>query len=178
MATKPTRTDWREIRRFRALELKHESWTHEEIADALAVSKAAVSQWMKAAREQSEPGLCSRPRLGAAPKLPRADLALLPELLAAGAEAYGFRGAIWNYARIACVNEWEFGVSYHPAHVSRLLKALEWTPQQPATRATQQNEGEVARFRAEVWPALKKKHSASAGLLSVLTRRPFTSCPA
>jgi predicted transcriptional regulator len=43
--------DWREGRRLRAWELKQEGWTQQQIADALGVSKGAVSQWMKRARE-------------------------------------------------------------------------------------------------------------------------------
>ncbi|MCA1715656.1 MAG: helix-turn-helix domain-containing protein, partial [Actinobacteria bacterium] len=38
-------TDWREGRRLRAFELKHQGWKQREIADALGVSKGAVSQW-------------------------------------------------------------------------------------------------------------------------------------
>ena len=176
MNKKPARTDWREIRRFRALELRREGWTYNEIADALDVSKAAVSQWMKAVTEQGESGLLAAPRKGAARKLAKADLELLPELLNLGAEAFGFRGEIWNCARIACVIEWSFGVSYHPAHVSRLMKELAWTPQLPATLTRQRNEEEIAHWRAEVWPQLKKKRGAKGGPLSVLTKRLFISC--
>jgi predicted transcriptional regulator len=32
--------------RFRALELRHDGWTHQEITEALGVTKGAVSQWM------------------------------------------------------------------------------------------------------------------------------------
>jgi len=98
------------MRRFRALELKNEGWTHDEIAEALDVGKAAVSQWMKAAREQGKTGLQARPRKGAIPKLAKEYLAALPELLEAGAEAYGFRGEVWTCARVAALIEWEFGV--------------------------------------------------------------------
>jgi len=44
-------TDWREGRRLRAFELKQEGWSHQRIAEALGVSKGAVSQWMKRVRE-------------------------------------------------------------------------------------------------------------------------------
>jgi len=86
--------DWKEMRRYRALELKREGWTLEEIAEALDVSTRSVKKWMKAVREEGESGLQSRPHLGVPPRLPTEELALLPELLVAGAEAYSFRGEV------------------------------------------------------------------------------------
>ena len=157
MNKKHTRTvDWKEQRRYRALELKHAGWTHEEIAEALDISRRAVKQWMKIVREEGKAGLQAHPHPGATPKLAAEDLALLPELLAPGAEAYGFRGEVWTCARIARVIEWEFGVLYHKDHVSRLLKAIDWTPQKPINHGTQRNEREIANWRTNVWPALKK----------------------
>ena len=91
---------------------------HEDIADALGVSTRAVSRWMKAVREEGKAGLEGRPHVGAPPKLSPADLALLPELLAEGAEAYGFRGEVWTCARVATVIKREFGLAYHKNHVS------------------------------------------------------------
>lgn len=154
--------DWQEMRRYRAFELQREGWTHEEIAEVLDVSTRAVRQWMKMVREEGELALQAHPHPGATSKLSKADRGLLPELLAAGAEAYGFRGEVWTCARVAVVIEWEFGISYHKAHVSRLLKALGWTPQKPITRALQRDEQQIKRWRTEVWPALKKRHAAKA----------------
>lgn len=157
MSKKLVRTpDWKEIRRFRALELKRAGWTHAEVTEALGVTKMAVSKWMKAVHEEGKAGLQSCPAKGATPKLSKAKLALLPALLAPGAEAYGFRGALWSCARVAKVIEWEFGVSYHKDHVSRLLKELEWTPQKPAVCDSRRNEEEIACWRDEIWPKLKK----------------------
>lgn len=167
MGTKDVRTpDWQQVRRYRALELKHDGWTREEIADALSVSERSVSKWMKTVREQGEVGLLARPHTGATPKLSKQQLALLPGFLAQGAPAYGFRDEVWTCVRIARVIEWEFGVSYHKAHVSRLLKEVDWTPQKPITRDQRRNEQEIAHWRAEVWPALKKKLGVSGGSLS------------
>src|SRR5829696_5948268 len=44
-------TDWREGRRLRAFELKQQGWSQQRIAEALGVSKGAVGQWMKRARD-------------------------------------------------------------------------------------------------------------------------------
>ena len=51
----------------------------------------------------------------------------------------------------------EFGVSYSKSQVSRLLKRLGWTPQVPITRAIQQDEEAIERWRVEAWPVLKEK---------------------
>jgi len=44
-------TDWREGRRLRAFELEQQGWSQQRIAEALGVSKGALSQWMKRARD-------------------------------------------------------------------------------------------------------------------------------
>jgi transposase len=81
----------------------------------------------------------------------------LPELLQRGAETYGFRGDIWTNPRVAQVIRREFGISYHPAHVSRILKELGWTPQKPIRRAKQRKEEEVQKWWKERLPELEKK---------------------
>ena len=45
-------TDWREGRRLSAWELKQEGWNQRDIARALGVSKGAVSQWLKRAKQE------------------------------------------------------------------------------------------------------------------------------
>jgi transposase len=140
-------TDWKEVRRLRALELKRRGWRQQRIAEALGVSKGAVSQWMTLVREQGKEGLRARSRSGAPPRLTSEELNLLPELLTAGAETYGFRGEVWTCARIAKLLEWGVGVAYHRAHVSRLLKQLGWTPQKPLERPAQRNEAQIVHWR-------------------------------
>jgi transposase len=112
---------------------------------------------MKGVRERGTAALLARPHPGAPSRLTPAQKRLLPDFLSHGAEAYGFRGEVWTCARVAHVIEQEFGVVYHKSHVARLLKALEWTPQKPCQRAAQRDEAEIARWRTEVWPDLKKK---------------------
>src|SRR5215208_6793446 len=149
--------DWREWRRMRALSLEHEGWSQRAIAEALGVSKAAVSQWLAAAERDGPDALRSHPAPGPLPRLTAQQKRLIPEFLWHGPEAYGFRGQVWTCARVALVLEEEFGVRYHKDHAGRLLKGLGWTPQMPIRRAAQRDEQAIRRWRAEVWPELLRR---------------------
>src|SRR5215216_409560 len=150
-------TDWREGRRLRAWELKKEGWSQQRIAEALGVSKGAVSQWMKRVREGGVQSRKRQPAPGASPRLSEEQRTKLPELLERGAEAHGFRGEVWTCERVAIVIRREFGVSYHPAHVSRLLKALRQSLQKPQRRANQRDEEAIEHWKEHRWPSLKKE---------------------
>jgi transposase len=97
----PKKADWREERRKRAWKLNEQGWQQKEIAEALGVSKGAVSQWMKRGRAGGVEALKAHPPMGVKPKLTREQKAQIPELLAKGAEAYGFRGDVWTASRVA-----------------------------------------------------------------------------
>ena len=155
--------DWNEGRRLRALEVHEQGWTGKRIAEALGVSPGAVSQWLKAAREGGRDALRRRPRGAKAPKLTAEQRAQLPTLLAKGAEAYGFIGAVWTTARVAEVIRREFGVRHHPAHVSRILGALRWTVQKPVKRSPKRDEAAIAIFREEHEPSLRAKPRRRTG---------------
>src|SRR5947209_1301484 len=143
-------TDWREGRRLRAFELKREGWSQQRVAEALGVSKGAVSQWMKRARQGGGvQALKRQPAPGARPRLSEEQRAKMAELLERGAEAHGFRGEVWTCARVAEVIRREFGVVYHPAHVSRLLKALRQSLQKPKRRANQRDEEHIDRGKEQ-----------------------------
>ena len=159
--------DWKEARRLRAWELHQQGWSQVEIAKVLGVTCGALSQWVAAARQRGPQALWSHPASGRPPKLRRQQLARLPELLARGATAYGFRGEVWTCTRVAALIERVFGVQYHRAHVSRLLKAIGWTPQKPIRRARQRDEAAIARWRNKNWSALKKRREKRAELSSL-----------
>jgi transposase len=94
----------------------------------------------------------------ALPRLSEEQRAKVPELLARGAPAHGFRGEVWTCGRVAEVIRKEFGVSYHPARVSRLLKTLGQSLQRdPSAERTRQRDEEAIEHRKEErWPSLKK----------------------
>jgi transposase len=141
--------DWREARRFRAWELHLKGWTQARVAEALGVTEGAVSQWFKKVRKEGLQSLRSRKGGGPKPKIRSEQLEGLPELLAKGPEAYGFRGDVWTRARVGAMIEKEFGASYSEVHVGRLLGEIGWTRQKPTERASQRDEVEIARWNEE-----------------------------
>lgn len=161
-----TQLDWLEGRRRRAWELKQQGWKQQDIAAALGVTKGAVSQWLRRVREGGVEALRRHPPRGPTPKLTAGQLAHLPQVLALGAEAYGYRGQVWTTKRVAEVIWRTFGVSYHPAHVSRLLRFVRQSVQQPIERATQRDEQAIATWQTDTWPALKKRPPKNIGPLS------------
>src|SRR5947209_4379781 len=102
------REDGKEGRRRRAWELSQQGWKQKDIAVALGVSKGAVSQWLSRARTQGVEALRRHPAPGPQPKLSAEQFSQLPELLARGAEAFGFRGQVWTTKRVAKLIECQF----------------------------------------------------------------------
>ncbi len=152
----PKKEDWREARRRQAWELKEQGWQQKAIAQALGVSEGAVSQWFSRVERAGEAALASHPPSGRKPKLTGAQRQQLPQLLAQGAAAHGFRGDVWTSRRVRDVIERHFGVRYHKDHVRKLLRALNLSCQQPVERATQRDEAHITAWAQERWPELKK----------------------
>ncbi len=107
-------------------------------------------------RSLREEGLSGKIAPGPSARLTKEQLEQLPSLLEQGAQTHGFAGAVWTTARVAVLIHKQFGVSYHPAHISRLLKAIKYSVQQPIERATQRDEQAIKTWKEERWPALKK----------------------
>lgn len=154
---------WDEGRRLRAWELKQQGWRQQDIAAALGVSAGAVSQWLKRARQGGPEALRHRPPPGPRPRLSDRQKRELLGILARGAEAWQFRGDVWTTKRVAEVIRAEFGVRYHPAHVSRLLRECGWSVQKPIRRASQRDEAAIQAWLEERWPALKKTPTRRGG---------------
>ena len=150
-------SDWREARRLRAWELHQQGWTQTQIARALGVSDAAVSKWMKRAREGGGiSALRRRPYPGAPARLKESQYPQLEAALSQGASAYGFEDDTWTQPRVAMVIEHVLGVRYSSRQVGRILHKMGWTPQKFETRSLQRNEKAIQQFKDD-WTAIEKK---------------------
>lgn len=148
---------WKEGRRRRAWQLHLKGWSGLQIAEALGVTPAAVSQWLSVATRHGEEALRPSSRQKQGQRLSEEQLQQVPALLEQGAKAHGFLGEVWTCRRIALVIERAFGVRYHPSHVSRLMHRLSWSYQKPILRASQRDEAGIVRWLTETWPALRQR---------------------
>ena len=148
---------------MKAIEMLREdkNLTQAEVASRVGVTKGAVAQWVAAYRAGGRKALKSRHRSGRPPKLERKVLKRLPRILLEGAEAHGFETDVWTTSRIAKVIKQEFGVSYHPDHVGRLLHQLGLSWQKPMVRAKERDDEAIRKWVREEWPRLKKGRPGS-----------------
>src|SRR5579872_5267861 len=144
-------------RRRQALHLSRQGWRQRDIAHALDVTDGAVSHWLAAVHRGGAPALAARPRPGRPSRLTLEQKRRIADFLWHGAEAYGFRGDVWICLRVVDVLEEEFHVRHSKSQVSRLLKALGWTPQIPLTRAIQRDEAAIQRWQTQAWPQLLRQ---------------------
>jgi transposase len=146
-----------EQRRRQAVALLDEGLNGAQVARALGVSEAAVSRWKQAYQESGEAGLAAKPHPGGQPRLTAAQRQRLSDLLRQGPRRHGYRTELWTLARVAEVIARRFGVQYHPCHVWRVLHGLGWSCQKPERRARERDEEQIARWRREDWPRIKKR---------------------
>ena len=150
--------DWREKRRFQAVDLKQRGWKQKDIAEALDVSEGAVSQWLQKAREGGKKALRTTPRPGRPPKLSETERTEeLPKLLEKGAEHFGFRGDVWTRGRVREIVKEEFGAEYDVSQIGRILAEIDWSLQKPVHRAARRDDEAIEGWKEEDWPRIKKK---------------------
>jgi transposase len=142
-------------RRLRAGRLFEQGLSQAEVARRLGTSPQNVSRWYAKWRQGGRVALAGPTRLGRPPRLSGSDWRRVERALLAGAQANGFDTDLWTLPRVAEVIWRTCGVGYHPGYVWWLLRRRQWSPQRPARRASERDEAEIARWRAEEWPRIK-----------------------
>jgi transposase len=126
------------------------------VAAACGASLSGVKAWERAWREGREAALAARPHHGPEPRLPLENLEHWSGMLRRGSRKAGFDLDLWTCSRVADVIEQQFGVSYHPDHVSRILLKLGWYCQKPERRAPERDEARIEHWRKAEWPRIRK----------------------
>jgi transposase len=144
-----------EARRRIAARLFERGVSLTEVAAAVGSSISSAHRWRKAWKHGSK--LRSKPHPGRASKLSASQGRELVAALKRGTRSCGYAPDGWTGPLVRDLIRRLFGVEFHPEYVPRLLHRLGWSPQKPERRARERNEAEIARWRRESWPRLKKE---------------------
>ncbi len=145
-----------ERRRRRALKLLGKGMTPPEIAQALDCSLSSVYYWNDLCKKNGEKALKSKPVPGRPEKLTERQKQTLVRTLVEGPLKSGYSTDLWTLGRVAKMIDDRFGVIYHPGHVWKILKELGLSHQKPETKAREQDEKEIKRWKRHSWPHIKK----------------------
>jgi transposase len=145
-----------EERRLRAMHLLAEGFSPVEVARQVGVDRRSVRRWKAASRRGGARALAAKPAAGRPRRLAARDLTRLRRLIMKGAVAAGLPTDLWTCPRVSWLIRREFDVQYHPAHVSRLLHGLGFSPQKPTRRALERDEERIKAWIEQDWPRVKK----------------------
>jgi len=145
-----------EQRRRKAVELLQRNMQIVDVAAAVKASTSSVKRWRDAYLAAGDAGLNSTPNPGRTPRLSEKQRQQLTKTLLKGARASGYLNDLWTCPRVAEVIQRMFGVEYHVDHIGRLLHKLGWSVQKPERRARERDDADIARWRKEEWPRIKK----------------------
>ena len=159
-----------EKRRQRAAKLFAQDHSAPEVARRLGVARQVAYRWKEAWQQGGRAALTSKGPAGPKPKLTPEQTQKVTDALLAGPVAQGYKTALWTLPRVALLIKDLTGVRYHPGHVWRLLGASGFSCQRPERRAVERDDQAIARWKRNVWPALKKRPGAKAAPLSLLTK--------
>jgi transposase len=155
-----TREQMEERRKEGGRLLRAGKLTKAGIARQLGVSRATVGAWAKVIKADGLRGLRRRKSSGRASKLTAEHKKRLKRLLDRGALASGYLTDRWTLVRVCELIKKEFGISYHPNSIKRVLDKLGYSVQKPLPRAAEQDEKLVKAWLAKDWPRIKKESAA------------------
>jgi transposase len=166
-ARRPTASGRRDFKgmerlRLRAARMFEHGASQAEVARRLDTSRQNAHRWYRKWQQGGRDALRAAGRAGRTPRLDPRQRRMVQRALLQGAQAHGSDSDLWTLKRVAVVIERLTGVRHHPSHVWRILRAMGWSVQRPARRASERDEQAIARWVANDWPRIRQKR-ASAG---------------
>jgi transposase len=136
--------DCRVVRRLCFVSNLYEGDTLKQATRRVGASRAIGSEWLTRWNEHGAPGLIPRFGGGRPPKLSHQQSRDLQRLLEDGQP--------WTTNEVVQLIEDEFGISYHPGHVSRLLRdtyGMSYAIPRPETPSRPDNAEEILAERLD-----------------------------
>lgn len=149
--------EYRVAKRIHAILLNHQENTSGQIAKILSSSRSKVSEWLKNYESYGYEALLEGYRSGRPCELKKFQLAKLAGIIDGGPVAYGYNSGVWTSIMISDVIHDEFFVDYHPGHVRKLLKDMQYSMQKPKRILARADEAQKMRWKRYIYPNFKKK---------------------
>lgn len=148
---------YRVSNRIKAILLNSDGRSSSQIAEVLNVSREITSKWLKTFEEQGVDGLLEGHRSGRPPKLSEVEKIILCDIVDSGPVAYGYSTGVWTSKVISDVICSEFGISYHPGHVRKLLAECGYSIQSPKRLLAAADKEKRDKWVSSSYQYLKKR---------------------
>jgi transposase len=152
---------YRVAARLRAVLLNDSGKTSGEISDLLDSPRSCVTDWLQNFQNFGYEGLLEGQRSGRPAQMTKQQTGALADIIDSGPLAYGFLSGVWTSILIAKVIEEEFSITYHPAHVRKILDKIGFSVQRPKKILAKADPQKQDRWRRYTYPNIKKKRKTS-----------------
>lgn len=126
-----------EARRRKAAKMLAKGQGIREVARRIGAAPSSVKRWKDAVESGGTEALKSKPHTGRPARLSLSQRQHLLRVLKQGPKASKINSDRWTCRHVGTVIRRLFRVRYHPDHVSRILRNLDWQDQKvrrPSTR--------------------------------------------
>jgi transposase len=149
----------REKVRARAGKLFRKGVPQAEVARRCKVTRAAVSQWHTAWKQNKKTGLASKGSPGFPSRLDEKKRELFRKAVLRGPLFHGYATDLWTLSRLAAVMKKETGVKFQHNRTWQVVRELGFTCQKPQVRARERDEAAIKAWKEKRLPGLKKMGS-------------------
>lgn len=151
---------WEDGMRVWAVKKAREGMHPAEIASFFGKGLSTVQHWITTEKQSGVDALkrSYKKRQG---KLDETSWQQLEHMLSESALTHGFEEDFWSLPRISMLITREFGVTYHDAHLSRIMRDRGFSWQVPIRRHPDSNQEEKRSWVNEELPRLEKKSSST-----------------
>jgi transposase len=156
--------EYRVARRLQAVILNSQGHSSGEVALLLDSPRSRVSQWLQNFQTYGEEGLLEGHRSGRPCGLDEKQKVILSAIIESGPVAHGLDVGIWTSPMLVRIIQEEFGLSYHPGHIRKMLHRLGFSVQRPRRVLARADATAQNHWRRYTYPRIKKKPSAKKGL--------------
>jgi len=148
--------------RIQGLLLVSEGMGERRAAQIVGVGRRTLQDWISRYRRGGLEALVKGPYPGRKPKLTQAQFAELDRIIEQGPESAGLDTGVWTAPLAADLVKKLFGVRYHPDHMRRILRRLQFTVQLPTRELSRADPEEQALWLDHELQAIKKRLNRSA----------------